>query len=365
MPITKKKNGKYQARFFYRDDTGQTKSGGSQTFDRKRDAQAWLQQQKDKFNIQGEIKRADMPFVDFWMDWFTTFKKPSLRPVTADKWLNSYSVIKKYWKKTPLKNMDKISYQRFINWYGQNHAKTSVEKVHVHTHAAIKAAYEDNYIDKDFALRPAISGGASKPDALKYLEQEDFLKLIDYLNKTNNSLNMSRLMIQMACYSGARLSEIAGLTIDDIDPLHGKINIDKTFDYRDGGFAPTKNPQSIRQIDIEKSFLKQLQPIINEKKIRGQKLIFAKNIDGCPPSSNGVNKELRSIFKKIGIKKTITFHGLRHTHISYLLANGVDIQYVSKRAGHSSVMTTLKIYTHILQKHERHEVKRTLDLFAG
>ncbi|MBA1433804.1 hypothetical protein [Bombilactobacillus bombi] len=68
MPITKKKNGKYQARFFYRDDEGKIKSGGSQTFERKRDAQSWLQQQKDKFNSQGEFKRADMPFIDFWMD---------------------------------------------------------------------------------------------------------------------------------------------------------------------------------------------------------------------------------------------------------------------------------------------------------
>ncbi|MBA1433805.1 hypothetical protein EQ827_00825 [Lactobacillus bombi] len=66
--------------------------------------------------------------------------------------------------------MNKTSYQQFINWYGSNHAKTSVEKVHVHAHTAIKAAYEDNYIEKDFTLRPALSGGASKPDALKYLE---------------------------------------------------------------------------------------------------------------------------------------------------------------------------------------------------
>ncbi|MBA1394901.1 site-specific integrase [Lactobacillus sp. XV13L] len=153
--------------------------------------------------------------------------------------------------------------------------------------------------------------------------------------------------------------------MDDIDPLHGKINIDKTFNYRDGGFAPTKNPQSIRKIDIEKSFLKQLHPIIAEKKLKGQKLIFAKEIDNRPPSSNGVNKELISILKKLNIQKDITFHGLRHTHISYLLSNGVDVQYVSKRAGHSSVMTTLKIYTHILQKRERHEVKRTLELFTG
>jgi integrase len=41
----------------------------------------------------------------------------------------------------------------------------------------------------------------------------------------------------------------------------------------------------------------------------------------------------------------ITFHGLRHTHITLLIANGVDIATVSNRAGHNKISTTLDNYT--------------------
>jgi integrase len=40
----------------------------------------------------------------------------------------------------------------------------------------------------------------------------------------------------------------------------------------------------------------------------------------------------------------ITFHGLRHTHISHLLMDGVHVKVVSERAGHANVNTTLGVY---------------------
>jgi integrase len=44
-----------------------------------------------------------------------------------------------------------------------------------------------------------------------------------------------------------------------------------------------------------------------------------------------------------GIRR-ITFHGLRHTHISHQLMDGVHIKIVSERAGHASISTTLSVY---------------------
>src|SRR5262249_2661045 len=44
----------------------------------------------------------------------------------------------------------------------------------------------------------------------------------------------------------------------------------------------------------------------------------------------------------------ITFHGLRHTHISHLLRRGVPVHIVSARAGHAKASTTLDMYAHLL-----------------
>ncbi|MHC9532324.1 tyrosine-type recombinase/integrase [Dellaglioa sp. L3N] len=62
-------------------------------------------------------------------------------------------------------------------------------------------------------------------------------------------------------------------------------------------------------------------------------------------------------------KTKVTFHSLRHSHISYLLANGVDTQYISERSGHDSIATTLKTYSHILSRAKKEQVAKTISLF--
>jgi integrase len=41
-----------------------------------------------------------------------------------------------------------------------------------------------------------------------------------------------------------------------------------------------------------------------------------------------------------------TFHALRHTHASRLIAEGWDIEEISARLGHSDITTTQRTYVH-------------------
>lgn len=43
-----------------------------------------------------------------------------------------------------------------------------------------------------------------------------------------------------------------------------------------------------------------------------------------------------------------TFHTLRHTHATWLLAHGADVKTVSERLGHADVDITLRIYSHVM-----------------
>ena len=49
----------------------------------------------------------------------------------------------------------------------------------------------------------------------------------------------------------------------------------------------------------------------------------------------------------VGIRP-ISFHGLRHTHLSHLMASGVPVKVVAERAGHASAKMTLDVYGHVL-----------------
>ncbi|MFT8416701.1 MAG: tyrosine-type recombinase/integrase, partial [Lacticaseibacillus paracasei] len=51
----------------------------------------------------------------------------------------------------------------------------------------------------------------------------------------------------------------------------------------------------------------------------------------------------------------ITFHGLRHSHVSYLISQGIDIYYISKRLGHSDITITMRVYGHLLDSQKRKE----------
>ena len=44
----------------------------------------------------------------------------------------------------------------------------------------------------------------------------------------------------------------------------------------------------------------------------------------------------------------ITFHDLRHSHATHLLAAGVNVKVVSERLGHASVAFTLDVYSHVM-----------------
>jgi integrase/recombinase XerD len=50
--------------------------------------------------------------------------------------------------------------------------------------------------------------------------------------------------------------------------------------------------------------------------------------------------------KEVGLARRITPHMLRHTAATLLIETGVDIRFVQRMLGHSSIATT-EIYTHV------------------
>jgi integrase len=48
----------------------------------------------------------------------------------------------------------------------------------------------------------------------------------------------------------------------------------------------------------------------------------------------------------------VSFHALRHTHASTLIAAGVDILAISRRLGHGRASVTLDVYGHLVERIE-------------
>ena len=78
---------------------------------------------------------------------------------------------------------------------------------------------------------------------------------------------------------------------------------------------------------------------------RDHDLCFAK-IDGEPLHPEFVSRQFVRRCQALGLPR-IRLHDLRHTWATLALRAGLDVKVVSNRLGHSSVLVTLDIYTHV------------------
>ena len=57
------------------------------------------------------------------------------------------------------------------------------------------------------------------------------------------------------------------------------------------------------------------------------------------------------------LKIDCTLHGLRHTHVSQLIAAGLDVLTISRRMGHASAAITLRVYGHLFRNTDARAAK--------
>nr|WP_231951999.1 tyrosine-type recombinase/integrase [Pediococcus claussenii] len=63
-------------------------------------------------------------------------------------------------------------------------------------------------------------------------------------------------------------------------------------------------------------------------------------------------------------KPSFHFHSLRHTHVAYLLSEGVDLYVISKRLGHSGISTTSRVYSYLIDEYQQKSdlyIEKSLD----
>lgn len=168
------------------------------------------------------------------------------------------------------------------------------------------------------------------------------------------------LPILVALTTGLRRGELLALRWTDLDLDRGVLSVQQSLEETRAGlrFKPPKTNRSRRTITLPAVTVTALRDHDKEQKaerlqlgIRGEHddLVFStrdrETLKPCPIRPRNVTKEFSRICKRVGVTG-VTFHGLRHTHITNLLRSNVHPKIASERAGHSSVAITLDIYSH-------------------
>ncbi len=287
-------------------------------------------------------------FCNYYEQWITVYKEGAIRPVTMKKYKMAHQWLLKLVPDMLLEDLDRISYQKLLNDYAEEHEHQTTLDFHHHVKCAILDAVDEGLISRDPTRKAIIKGKKPRDKKPKYLNQFELHKLIEDL-ELEDKVTWDWFLL-LVSKTGMRFSEALALTPKDFDFSHQTLSISKTWDYKgNGGFLPTKNKSSVRKIQMDWLTVMQFARLV--KNLPEDEPIF---VEGTVYNST-VNGILERHCKNAGIP-VISVHGLRHTHASLLLFAGVSIASVARRLGHASMTTTQKTYLHIIQELESKDV---------
>jgi integrase/recombinase XerD len=186
-----------------------------------------------------------------------------------------------------------------------------------------------------------VPSGIPKP-----LTEAQVASLLDTVVGNEPLHRRDRAMLELLYATGARISELVGLSLGDIDfdealvRLYGKGGKERIVPFGtaaataiDNWFAPSGRARVVperwrRRDDAEAVFLNQ----------RGGRL-----------SRQGAWLVIKKYGQRAGITDHLSPHVLRHSCATHLLDHGADLRIVQEMLGHASISTT-QVYTRVSQE---------------
>ncbi|MCM8775147.1 MAG: site-specific tyrosine recombinase XerD [Candidatus Omnitrophica bacterium] len=144
-----------------------------------------------------------------------------------------------------------------------------------------------------------------------------------------------RALLELLYATGARVSEVAGLTLENIDFENGFIRC------RGKGGKERIVPIGRKAIEACQKYLEKVRV---KQRPRTNHLFIGKNRTGM--TRQFIWKVIKKYATLAGIQKRITPHTFRHSFATHLLERGADLRMVQELLGHSDIATT-QIYTHV------------------
>ncbi len=146
-----------------------------------------------------------------------------------------------------------------------------------------------------------------------------------------------RALLEFAYATGARVSELVALRLQDILYEDGLARI------RGKGSKQRLVPVGRRALGAVALYAREIRPTLERGAGRG---ILFLNARGTPLSRVGAWGVIKRAARGAGIAKRVTPHTLRHTFATHLLEGGADLRAVQEMLGHADLATT-QIYTHV------------------
>jgi len=160
--------------------------------------------------------------------------------------------------------------------------------------------------------------------------------------------------------TGLRRGELVGLQWGDFDLDAAKMKVQRSVEETKQGLRlkTPKTKYGRRTLSLAPSTVEVLRAHLKKQRETRIALGMGRETpatmvfstpEGQLLSPDNLSRDWKRVVKARQLP-AVTFHALRHTHASALIASGLDVVKISRRLGHSSPKVTLTIYAHLFEK---------------
>lgn len=318
--------------------------------------------------IEGRAAVSDRLLGDYAVQWFNVVKAPGLSPSSLESYRTALNkdILPQLGERN-LRAITATELQAFVNGY----AGMSATKITVIC-AALSGLFDAACADGLIASNPMdyIHKPKATPAAEKTILSADQRRAVEQVCASDPRAVYLALMY----YLGLRPGEARGLMWSDIDFDARTIHVQRDIDYKAGGkVGQLKTPKSNRVIplpDALSAILSGFRGLPSTFIVQGAKggslarvsaerlwceLMIACGLVVPAASSNYRDGDPRAHWTPI-----ITPHALRHNFASMCWESGIDAYTAMRLLGHSSIKTTMDIYTH-LSDAQLHQIGSKVD----
>ena len=347
----KLKDGKtrWEVRFWDKDFTGKNRQVHKSGFVTRADAKEWYDSYIGTGNTNDPSMTFGQLYTAYMRDMETRLKATTLQ---HKRWTFETHILP-YYKDTRLQDIDSHSIVQWQNKLmkakdpktGKKYTDTYLYSIHEQMSAIMNHAVKFYGIMVN-PCKIAGSIGSSKAEEMHFWSLEQFQTFLEYENKT-----LYALVFKILYWTGLREGELLALTPRDIPEGECVIHVTKNYVMVDGHgvIQSPKTKGSIRDIEIPQELHDEIWDYIKKVYIgRDERLVLY--------SKTALNKELHRVAKLADLPE-IHVHELRHSHVSLLIHENVDMETISKRVGHDKTSTTMDIYGHMYPDQGKHVAK--------
>ena len=260
---------------------------------------------------------------------------------------------------------------------GKPLSPNTVHKVHVLLGAMLDAAIEDGLLSVNPAKKKRTVNApkssqirAARPEIHTWTGEE----LQAFLTWDRDELKDELFPLwRTIAYTGMRRSEALALRWGDVNFKTKIISVRRAADVTERNKTKTTKTGSARPIDVDDETLDVLRA---QKATRGTIALDLARVDayvfgddeGSIPVPDAITsrwtRRIGWATQRLDIGR-VTIKGLRHTHATLLLELGVHPKVVQERLGHSTITTTMNIYSHVTPTMQRAAIDRLAQHLNG